>query len=199
MNEVKVIKATESTSKLEFAKAMVNRMFAGDKDVFKDCCTEDSRHRTPEFHMINPVEKQGWMDGEFAVETMSRYFRADGNGWKNVQITDKSAVETEDLLVWEFIWSGEFPIGAYAGFLEGERREGMRVEMRVVEYWRFRDGKVCEIDAVNDSLAYYYDMADGNWDLIVKAIDNNVAWWSGQRDNILKGEYPIPDPGKVFD
>ena len=75
----------------------------------------------------------------------------------------------------------------------------MRVEMRVVEYWRFRDGKVCEIDVVNDSLAYYYDMADGNWDLIVKAIDNNVAWWSGQRDNILKGEYPIPDPGKVFD
>lgn len=61
MNEVKVIKATESTSKLEFAKAMVNRMFAGDKDVFKDCCTEDYRHRTPEFHMINPVEKQGWM------------------------------------------------------------------------------------------------------------------------------------------
>ena len=52
---------------------------------------------------------------------------------------------------------------------------------------------------MNDSLAYYYDMADGNWDLIVKAIDNNVAWWSGQRDNILKGEYPIPDPGKVFD
>ena len=76
-------------------------------------------------------------------------------------------------------------------------QEAMRQRMRM--NWRFRDGKVCEIDAVNDSLAYYYDMADGNWDLIVKAIDNNVAWWSGQRDNILKGEYPIPDPGKVFD
>ena len=36
-------------------------------------------------------------------------------------------------------------IGAYAGLSGGERREGMRVEMRVVEYWRFRDGKVCEL------------------------------------------------------
>ena len=41
-------------------------------------------------------------------------------------------------------------------------------------------------------------MADGNWDLIVKAIKNNIGWWAGQRENIEKGEYPIPDPGNVF-
>ena len=59
MSEVKVSKAIESTNKLQFAKTMVNRMFAGDKDVFKDCCTEDYRHRTPEFHMINPCFSTG--------------------------------------------------------------------------------------------------------------------------------------------
>lgn len=199
MSEVSFSEAIDAQGKLAFAKEMQRRMFAGDKNVFKDCCTEDFRHRTPEFHFITPAEDAGWLKGEFAIETMSRYFRSDGGGWAEIKVTDVSAVETNDLLIWEFVWSGDNPTGPYGGFEDGERREGMHVDMRVVEYWRFRDGKVCEIDACNDSLGYYYDMADGNWDLIVKAIKNNIGWWAGQRENIEKGEYPIPDPGNVFD
>lgn len=199
MSEVILNTANEATGKYAFVKEMQRRMFAGDKDVFKDCCTEDFRMRTPEFHFITPAEQMGWLKGEFAIETMSRYFRADGGGWKDIQVEDKAIVETDDLLIYEFIWSGTNPIGEYGGFKEGERREGMRVDMRVIEYYRFRDGKIYEYESTNDSLGYYYDMADGNWDLIVKAINNNIDWWTGQRDNIVNGDYPIPDPGKVFD
>lgn len=185
--------------KYAFAKKMHGRMFAGDKSVFADCCTEDFRMRTPEFHFITPVEDHGWLQGAFAIETMSRYFRSDGISFKHVEVTDKSIVETDDLLIWEFIWSGSEPVGTYAGFEDGERAADLSVDMRVIEFWRFRDGKVYEIDTTNDSLGYYYDMASGDWKLAAKAIANNYDWWHGQYENIRKGEYPVPDPGKVYE
>lgn len=190
---------SKAGSKYALFKEMQARMFAGDKDVFKDYCTEDFRMRTPEFHFITPVEYEGWLQGEFGIETMSRYFRDDGKSFERVEVVDKNIVETEDTLIYEFIWNGINPIGSYAGFEDGERAPDLHVKMKVIEILRFRDGKIYEYDSVNDSLGYYYDMAGGDWKLAAKAIANNYDWWNNQRERIMAGEYPVDEPGKVYE
>lgn len=191
-----VTKGSKDTPKTAFLERMLGRMFAGDPAVFEDCCTEDFKMTNPEFHLISP---DGSLRGAFAIETMSRYFRNDGTGYKKVGMETVWTEETETRLYREVRWTASEPFGSYGGFEEGERADDLKVVLRVIEIVTFRDGRICEIHGVYDHLGYYHDMAGGDFDLMAKAIRNSQSWWGPQLEKVKQGIIPIPDPGNVFD
>lgn len=186
-----------SKPKLDFYEKMMGRLMVGEpaSDVFGECCTEDLVFTNPEFHVISPDKS---LYGFFALETMSRYYRTDGEGWRHITMKTIWSEETETTLFRERNFIASEPFGTFGGFEEGERADDLEVVLRVVEIVKFRDGKVSEIHAVYDSLGFYYDMAGGDWDLVAKAIKNSQYWWAPQLENVKNGLYPIPDPGQVY-
>ena len=78
----------EKCKKGKFVDNAYAQLWAGNKAVYKDYFTDDFNLENPEFHLISPTK---YLEGDFALETMSRLFRADGNSWSKI----------EDEVMWE--------------------------------------------------------------------------------------------------
>ncbi|MBD3751586.1 MAG: hypothetical protein IE935_03900 [Micrococcales bacterium] len=83
--------------KLDFYEKMMRRLIEGEaaQAVFVECCNEDLVFTNPEFHVISPDKS---LYGLFALETMSRYYRTDGEGWRNITMKTIWSEETETKL-----------------------------------------------------------------------------------------------------
>ncbi len=179
----------EKCKKGKFVDNAYAQLWAGNKAVYKDYFTDDFKLENPEFHLISPTK---YMEGDFALETMSRLFRADGNSWSKIEDEVMWEVDAGDKYIRMVRWQGSEPYAAYGGF--DYLPPDLIVTLKVVEVFFFRDGKICEQFSTMDHLGYYFDMARGDIDKAADAI-KNAAHWKEWRQRVLLGVVPVPQPG----
>ncbi len=173
----------------KFIDGAYAQLWAGNKAVYKDYFTDDFKLENPEFHLISPTK---YLEGDFALETMSRLFRADGNSWSKIEDEVMWEVDAGDKYIRMVRWQGSEPYASYGGF--DYLSPDLTVTLKVVEVFFFRDGKICEQFSTMDHLGYYFDMAQGDIDKAADAI-KNAEHWKDWRQKVMQGIVPVPEPG----
>ena len=179
----------EKSKKGKFVDNAYAQLWAGNKEVYKDYFTDDFKLENPEFHLISPTK---YLEGDFALETMSRLFRADGNSWSKIEDEVMWEVDAGDKYIRMVRWQGSEPYAAYGGF--DYLPPDLSVTLKVIEVFFFRDGKICEQFSTMDHLGYYFDMAQGDIDKAADAI-KNAKHWKEWRQRVLQSIVPVPEPG----
>lgn len=179
----------EKCEKGKFVDSAYAQLWTGNKAAYKDYFTDDFKMENPEFHLISPTK---YLEGDFALETMSRLFRADGNSWTKIEDEIVWEVDAGDKYIRMFRVQLSEPYAAYGGF--SYLPPDLTVSLKVVEVFFFREGKICEQFSTMDHLGYYFDMAQGDIDRAADAI-KNATQWKEWRQKVLQGIIPIPDPG----
>jgi len=179
----------EKCKKGKFVDNAYAQLWVGNKAVYKDYFTDDFNLENPEFHLISPTK---YLEGDFALETMSRLFRADGNSWSKIEDEVMWEVDAGDKYIRMVRWQGSEPYAAYGGF--DYLPPDLTVTLKVIEVFFFRDGKICEQFSTMDHLGYYFDMAQGDIDKAADAI-KNAKHWKEWRQRVLQSIVPVPEPG----
>ena len=178
------------SEKSKFLDECYDRVYASDMTVFEDCFTPDYTLFIPETQMMTET---GYLKGKFALEFLSTIIRNDGLNFDRT-IETVSEVEQGDIVVREILYTMKRNPDKPTDMKDNDYPPDMKVTIRLLNMYKFRDGKICEESTFYNILGTELDFAQGDLKKAVAKILKMEPMIKEARAKLTKGELPFPNP-----
>ena len=182
------------SEKSKFLDETYERVYAGDMTVFEECFTPDYTLWIPETQMMT---KDGYLKGKFALEFLSTIIRNDGSNFdRTIEVVHE--VEQDDTVVREVHYTMKMNPDK-PGDGGADYPPDLVVTIRLLNMYKFRDGKICEESTFYNILGTEMDFMQGDLKKAVAKILKMEPMIKVMREKLSKGELPSfppppPDP-----
>jgi len=179
------------SEKSKFLDACYDRVYAGDLTVFEECFTPDYKLTIPETQMMT---ESGSLTGKLALEFLSFLFQNDANNFDRTIETARE-VEQDDVVVREILYTMTMNPDKPGDMKDNEYPPDMKIVIRLINMYVFRDGKICEESTFYNILATEMDFAQGDLKKAVAKILRMEPMIKQMKAKLAKGELPGPPGG----
>ncbi|OGN96900.1 MAG: hypothetical protein A2Z77_00445 [Chloroflexi bacterium RBG_13_51_36] len=176
------------SEKSRFLDKCYDRLYSGDLTVFEECFTPDYTLCIPETQLMTNA---GYLKGEFAAEFLSHIIQGDAKNFDRTIETVRE-VEQGDTVVREILYTMKMNPNKPGDMLDANYPPDMKIVIRLMTLYQFRDGKICEEFTTYNLLATELDFAQGDLKKAVAKILKMEPMMKEAKAKLAKGELPFP-------